>query len=626
MKIPDAVAALLVMWPGLRQAVGPRWPRLYWQLMDLLRQFWQAPDEETRAQVSTRLLHILRELPGGVEALRQVAQGRLRYTRAGEPIPAATLTGPADEAALTAQLEALLHPPTVTCYTDIYAPARVLVGERFPIIVGLTRSPTEGLQEAAAIQAQLNQLIRVVLTPRGPELLSEPAKTLRVEERGAEPVVFYLRAVQVGIQWVLIDFYAEGNLLVSVSYTLLAGEAGVGPGKLPAQALHLGRYQAPFPDLVLRVCTKDNRLTYTLHYPDTQEQIVEGGRLRADPEQYRYQIIREIENLARGKDVAGKPLADESGKPLPPEKFFHYLEKIGQRLYIELFNEQMRRIYRERIRGRVHTLEIVSDEPWIPWELIKPYGDGVDDDFFCMQYDFSRWVSGGDGPETEIGVRSLVAVVPTDSGLGDAQAEGEFMRALARKWGLEDLSPAEARRDLVEALLEGDTPVNLWHFACHGNYDRNAPGNSPLILQHGHRLRPNDVVGRAGDRLKKDRPLVFLNACRVGLGGLSLTGLGGWAHHLVGTCRVGALIAPLWSVSDAAACRFAEAFYRALQEPGMTLAAAVRQARRETREAYPHDPTYLAYSLYAHPNARVLWGRGPSAATSAQGGYDETSG
>jgi CHAT domain-containing protein len=106
--------------------------------------------------------------------------------------------------------------------------------------------------------------------------------------------------------------------------------------------------------------------------------------------------------------------------------------------------------------------------------------------------------------------------------------------------------------------------------------------------------------------LKSDRPLVFLNACRVGSGGLSITGLGGWANVLVGSCGVGAVIAPLWSVNDALAREFARVFYDQLRsQPGCTVGQAVRQARRHVRDAAPHDPTWLAYTLYAHPNARI---------------------
>jgi len=604
--LSPSVQALLDLWPELPHRVGAEWPSLYWRGLDLLRRYAALEDEERRAQVALEIARLLRTIPGGPEALRRfmLAGGERRARGEVEPLSAADL---ADQAEAEARLQALLHPPTVTRYTDIYAPTRVAVGERFPIIVGLTRSPAN--EEVAAIQAQLNQLIRVVLTPRGPELLSEPAKTLRVEEGESEPVVFYLRAVQVGTQSVLIDFYSQSDLLVSATHTLTAEEAGVvsPPGKLPAQAVRIGDYQAPYPDLVLRVHTKDNRLTYTLHYHNTEERIIEGDRLRADPEQYRYLLMREIENLAKGLDADGYPLTDVPDQGPTPEHIFRGLEKIGWRLYNELFNEALRREYRERIRGKVHTLEIVSDEPWIPWELVRPFGDGVDDDFLCLQYDFSRWVSGGAGPAAEIAVDSLACIAPTDSGLVWAQEEQAFVRSLAGRYGLADRSPAEARRGLVEALLAGQEGVRLWHFACHGDYDRRSPDNSPLFLQDGYPLRPHDLVGPAQEHLRADRPLVFLNACRAGQSGLSLTGLGGWAKVLVQDCRVGALIAPLWSVNDAAAYTFAEAFYTATQQPGMTLAAALRQARQATRQAHPGDPTYLAYSLYAHPNARLVW-------------------
>lgn len=609
-KVPDTIAALLVLWPELPRLAGAEWPRLYWRLLDLLRE-WEQADDEGRAAVSLHLLDLLRRWPQGVETLRRVRARHLRVTRQGDLfLSKDTAEVKADETDLTARLNNILHPTPVIRYTDIYAPAATVVGERFPIIVGLTRNPQEG-QEAAAIQSRLNELIRVVLTPRGPELLSEPVKTLRVERGESEPVVFYLRAVQAGPQSVVIDFYSPTHFLTAVTHTLTAEETGVvsRPGKLPAGPLDLGQYRAPPPDLLVRVCTRDNRLTYQLHYPDSNMgcPLIEGGPLRADPERYRYQIIREIENLARRCDADGQPLGDVPGEEPTPQDFFRRLEKIGQRLYNELFNEDMRRIYREQISGRVHTLEIVSDEPWIPWELVKPYDDGVDDNFLCLQYDFSRWVSNGAGPATEIVVTTLACVAPTDSGLDQAQAERRWLANLARELGLADLSPVEARRKLVERLLEGDKPIHLWHFACHGNYDQDAPGNSPLTLQYRRRLRPNDLVGRPQTRLRTDRPLVFLNACRAGQAGLSLTGMGGWAKVLVQDCRVGALIAPLWSVNDEPACYFARAFYRATQEPGMTLAAALRRAREETKTAYPNDPTWLAYSLYAHPNARVVW-------------------
>ncbi len=106
-------------------------------------------------------------------------------------------------------------------------------------------------------------------------------------------------------------------------------------------------------------------------------------------------------------------------------------------------------------------------------------------------------------------------------------------------------------------------------------------------------------------RLKRDHPFVFLNACRVGSGGMGLTGVGGWAKVLVADCGVGALLAPLWTINDQYAQEFAECFYTLLDDEDTTIAAATRAARLELRRRYPNNPLWLAYSLYAHPNARV---------------------
>jgi len=613
-----SVAALLRLWPDLPRKTGQTWPGLYWQLLDLLRRFERAADEEDKAAAAIDILRVVRTLPGGVEALRAVQppeilrwEGTTEHLR-GEGGIKGLFTPEAfspPRAGPAPTLDAVLHPPTVTRYTDVYAPHRVQVGQRFPIVVGLTRSPADAGEEVAAIQAELDQQIRVELTPRGPELLGERAKDLRVTPQDSEPVVFFLRAVESREQSVTIDFRSGNHLLASIERVIQAVEEPE-PMQFTQSAtgaLAIGDYRAPFPDAVLRIITRDNRLSFSVLYRDMEERHIEGDLLRADPEEYRYTLIREIENLARGKDAEGYPLSDVPDQPLSPEDLARHLERIGQRLYGDLFSEAMQREYHRMKEKDVHTLYLVSDEPWIPWELVKPYDDVVDDDFLCLQFELSRWVSGSPAPTAEIGVDSLACVAPTDSNLSCAIMEQAFVRDLAQKQGLADRTPATPDRGSVRALLEGDTPVQLWHFACHGDFDAQAPGNSPLLLQYRRPLRPNNLVGPAQTRLRTDRPLVFLNACRVGQAGLSLTGLGGWAKKLVQDCHVSALLAPMWSVNDTLAQWFAEEFYIALEEPGATLGMAMRAARRKLKEHSPDKTTWLSYSLYAHPNARVVF-------------------
>jgi formylglycine-generating enzyme required for sulfatase activity len=101
--------------------------------------------------------------------------------------------------------------------------------------------------------------------------------------------------------------------------------------------------------------------------------------------------------------------------------------------------------------------------------------------------------------------------------------------------------------------------------------------------------------------LGKAKPLVFLNACQTGRGGLSLTDVGGWAAGLL-RAGAGAFVGPLWSIRDSRALAFARVFYREVLA-GETVGEAAHQAREELRKQFPGDPSRLGYVLYAQPHA-----------------------
>jgi hypothetical protein len=113
-------------------------------------------------------------------------------------------------------------------------------------------------------------------------------------------------------------------------------------------------------------------------------------------------------------------------------------------------------------------------------------------------------------------------------------------------------------------------------------------------------LHPSDIHGPRQSAIRRERPLVFLNACRVGGSG--------WAAKLVGQARCGAFIAPQWAVDDRLAATFARAIYEALEQ-GITIGETAQAARERLRGLAPSDPTWLAYSVYAHPNARIALGQ-----------------
>ena len=219
-------------------------------------------------------------------------------------------------------------------------------------------------------------------------------------------------------------------------------------------------------------------------------------------------------------------------------------------------------------------------------------------------------MAGRSGGAGKIRVGRLVCVeaaqAPGESPLPYASEERQYLVNLAQCHGVEDRSPNPATGPAVEALLDGDG-IHLWHFAAHGNVDPTHPNESVVRLADGQGLRAEDIHGARQTHIAQDRPLVFLNACRVGQQGWSLTRLGGWAATWVDRCRCGAFVGPLWSVNDRLAYEFACAFYKELKK-NHTIAQAMWTARKRVRDSAPDNPTWLAYTLYAHPNARVAFG------------------
>ena len=115
-------------------------------------------------------------------------------------------------------------------------------------------------------------------------------------------------------------------------------------------------------------------------------------------------------------------------------------------------------------------------------------------------------------------------------------------------------------------------------------------------------MYPSDIRVRFGG--KRQRPLIFINACHGGRTEFSFTGLGGWADRLL-DARAGAFIGAMWEVSDRLSLQFTKTFYTALIQDNKTIADAFRQAREEIRREAPYNSTWLAYTLYADPEGRV---------------------
>jgi hypothetical protein len=441
--------------------------------------------------------------------------------------------------------------------------------------------------------------------PQRFETIDELVMRLRFDlEREAQPIAY-----------VVIDDPTQG---ISRLMVLAGPEATLSvervQAQLAAEAARIPKVQPSDLDIEITMTRAEGARTafhYLLNSPsgavDFRYRRIKGNAIQSSPEQYQGRILKEVGLLSQSKNIDGQPIA--------PDQVERSLKRIGRDLYQELFSDEMRDAYRE-FRDKIRTLQIISNEPWIPWELICPYDDSagkplINDDFLCLRFEMTRWLAGPKGPQPSIRIVRLVCVeagqVPGQQPLIYASKERRYLTALAASCrALEDKSPALATSHAVGRLLD-EGGVDLWHFTAHGSAGRDAPDESAILLADGYRLHAYDIDAERQTLIGQDRPLIFLNACQAGQQGWSLTRLDGWAARLVVSCRCGAFIGPLWDMNDKLAYEFACAFYDALRASA-TIGQAAQATREKLRQRYPTNPAWLAYNVYAHPNARVFFG------------------
>ena len=254
---------------------------------------------------------------------------------------------------------------------------------------------------------------------------------------------------------------------------------------------------------------------------------------------------------------------------------------------------------------------IIADKATIPWELVRPYGDGWDDQaFWCETFHFARWLPRHPNfpeqfvPAALLPMTHLATLAPTTYGeLTAIPREHQILTDLIARHRLQDLSPPRVTSAAVLDILEGG--VYDWiHAVSHGDFVPQAAINSSILwLDDKVSFSSEEITGPAiRQHLKTRRPGFVFNACHLGREGSGLSGSSGWARQLLGA-GAGLFLAPLWTVTDELGSLFTETFYRTLVDNGEGAAAAVWAARQAVKQT--GDPTWLAYSLYAHPNARV---------------------
>ncbi len=296
------------------------------------------------------------------------------------------------------------------------------------------------------------------------------------------------------------------------------------------------------------------------------------------------------------------------------DAFILGLQASGAAIFKQLIPRQLRKALWDN-RDQLNSIQVFSDEPFIPWELTYlTNSDGIisPNSCFLAEKGMVRGYSNPDGltrmPPSKIKMRKdmakyVIPDYPDGSGfaLPGAQAEKEMLK---RIFNATPITPNKI--DVIKQLQVGE--FDLLHFACHGISEPDRIWDSSLLMQgkmqgayKQDKLTASEVESYTNLISGDSTPLVMLNACQVGRTGYSLTNTGGFAQAFM-QAGAGAFIGTHWSIGDDSGLIFSTVLYKELnaEKDMVTALKAAREAAKNGSEL-----SWLAYVAYADPYAKL---------------------
>lgn len=595
--------AIKILWDELPDLVDDDWESFKSQLMQYIERLKEA-EPENIPLVRALILNLFTRYPGAhkrlVEVINSLEGERTVPTAYAGMKTAGIRTG--QEAEVDAK-NALLS--SVTRYTGVIMPAEVTIGEHFALVVRVTAEPvSEVAKELELLVPDGERVVEVtvIARPNGLELVGSNLRHLRVPlTADSDPVHFELVGRQVGEASVMVDFFqGERYLATVIAQTYVKAPGDRVSRNAVATRAQFGLPEAwEDPDLLIRIYETrgtDGKPRYRFELTSKKLGLLhhDAGEvgLPQNPELWVNELMDELTKQARSISS----VSDEM------------LARFGNSIYDRLCPDGMKRFYWERLHNceDIQTVLLVSSEPWVPWEMVKPYrrvgSDIVEAPHWCERFMIGRWLNGQPPPLILPRLDEVAVIAPRDCGIS-ADGEVEMLRCI----GL-SVRRVEARLGSVMEFLQSDGCPGF-HIISHGIFNLNDCDRSELWLERAdqhdedtrEKLYPILLTG-SGLRFGKAKPVVFFNTCNLGRSGFNYWGLGGWAKRFVVDAGCSAFIAPFWEVEDERAVKFAEVFYTELRE-GKPIGEVVRRAREAIKQT--GNPTWLAYCLYGHPMASL---------------------
>ena len=398
----------------------------------------------------------------------------------------------------------------------------------------------------------------------------------------SEPVLFGFMAARAGLHWVDVRAYAGGTFLGELALQVSV-ETGAQLAEGRSRVAVLTGLASEPGEVTLQVSRTVGGYSFQL-LSDAPYPVVLTDRLAGDPARVVAKIAAELKAMARSQSPYAAPAHARNR-----------LRALGTELWADVVPEAVRRQFWAQ-RDRIELLTIASDMDTVPWELIYPVDLANENGFLVEQFPVVRRVF-GQGRTRSLRLDSGAAYLVPPRSPADALDEVRTLRGILPA-NVTDRGVREGLTDVFELL---DAMPSVLHFAGHDAFTDEA---GPVINLDGGPLRPDDLAyARQKRAFSAISPLVFFNGCRTAGEIAGFTQMNGWAEKFM-SAGAGAFIGSLWAVRSSSARLFAEEFYRSLIQGRQPLGIASLRARQAIA-ADSGDPTWLAYTVYGNPSARV---------------------
>lgn len=376
-------------------------------------------------------------------------------------------------------------------------------------------------------------------------------------------------------------------------FTVQAAGAAAAAPAAPTQGSMQADPAAAQPDLTVYITLFDRSRPGAMHWrmvaapaanlPPKLDGLIDLGQ---DPAAEAAAMFKQFANLERGRHRSR-------------------IEGFGERLW-DRAPAEFKAVYwalHDALK-RPLAIQFVSDDPHLPWELMRPYRDTPAREVhepIALRHAVARWIGRWHGyMSNRLPAGRVIAIAP------------KYRSASAR------LSLAEATADELVAkvgavreggtladlhkLLEqpGDNAVALLFFTGHGLFDAGSAAASAIKLEDGN-LAVDEVARREVTLGERHGTVVFFNACEVGATAGVLGDVGGWADAFLSR-RFRGFIAPLWAVDEEDAAAVTRELVAKIVQDRVPVGAALRDLRAKHGDV---SPTFFSYLLYGDVTARI---------------------